>query len=86
MQRQDADSGSDTPQNKAFAEWIGGVAYIGVHNLSGEFLDESDALGGSLLELDALESLVEVESVVSARGLHLLLSFVVLAHVESYLF
>ncbi len=46
---------------------------LGVHLLGGETLDVADAAGSSLLELDALEHLVDVDGVVAAGGLHLLL-------------
>ena len=57
------------------------VAYLGEHNFVSEFLDHSDASGCSLLELDALESLVEVESVISASSLKFFL-LSVFAHIE----
>ena len=46
-----------------------GETYLGVHLLLSELSDSLDGLGGSLLELDALESLVHVESVVTASWL-----------------
>ena len=45
--------------------------YRSEHLFLGETFDVSNASGCSLFELDTLESLVEVESVVSASGLHL---------------
>lgn len=44
-------------------------AYLGVHLLLSESADVPDSTGSSLFELDSLESLVEVQSVVTARGL-----------------
>lgn len=44
--------------------------YTSVHFLLGELPDVLDGLGGSELELDALESLVHVKSVVAAGWLH----------------
>jgi len=44
---------------------------LGEHLLLGESLDVADAAGSSLLELDTLEHLVDVEGVVAAGGLHL---------------
>ena len=45
---------------------------LGVHFAGGETLDVANATGSSLLELDALEHLVDVDCVVAAGGLHLL--------------
>lgn len=42
-----------------------------MHLLLGELSDVLDCLGGSQLELDTLESLVQVKSVVAAGWLHL---------------
>lgn len=47
------------------------ATYLGVHLLGGETLDVADGTRSSLLELNALESLVHVEGVVAARGLQL---------------
>ena len=47
------------------------ATYLGVHLLGGETLDVADGTRSSLLELNALESLVQVEGVVAARGLQL---------------
>ena len=46
-----------------------GVTYRSVHLLLSELSDRLDCLGGSLLELDSLESLVHVECVVTAGWL-----------------
>ena len=45
--------------------------YTSVHLLLGELPDVLDGLGSPELELDALESLVQVKSVVAAGWLHL---------------
>lgn len=56
------------------------MTYASVHLFLGELADVLDGLGGALLELDALQSLVQVQSVVAASWLqfgflyHLLLS------------
>ena len=44
--------------------------YLGVHLGGGKSLDDSDSLGGSLLESASVESLMHVESIVSASVLH----------------
>ena len=49
------------------------VTYFGVHLSLGELPDDLDSLGSSQLELNALESLVQVKSIVAARWLHLCL-------------
>ena len=46
-----------------------GETYLGVHLLLSELSDRLDCLGGSLLELDSLESLVHVKCVVTAGWL-----------------
>ena len=46
-----------------------GDTYLCVHLLLSELSDSLDGLGGSLLELDSLESLVHVECVVTAGWL-----------------
>ena len=46
-----------------------GETYLGEHLSLSELPDSLDTLGCSLLELDALESLVHVECVVAARWL-----------------
>ena len=46
-------------------------AYLSEHLLLSESLDVSDGSGSSLLELNALKSLVHVKSVISASWLHL---------------
>ena len=51
------------------------ITYLDVHLLSGESSDVADGTGSSTLELDSLESLVHVQSVVSASRLQLSLSF-----------
>ena len=56
--------------------------YLGEHFFGSETFDVSDATGSSLLELDALESLVKVESVVSASGLHFF-SLSVFSHLKN---
>lgn len=43
---------------------------LGVHLLGGEALNVTDATGSSLLELDTVEHLVNVDGVVAACGLH----------------
>ena len=48
-----------------------GRTYLGEHLLLGELANVLDGLGGSLLELNSLESLVQVERVIAARWLHL---------------
>ena len=48
-------------------------SYLGEHLSLGEFPDLSESAGGSLLELDLVESLVEVDGVVSGHRLHFLL-------------
>ena len=48
--------------------------YLGEHLLGRESLDVSNGAGSSLLELNSLQALVQIDSVVAARGLHLLLS------------
>ena len=48
-----------------------GETYLGEHLLLSELPDELDGLGSSLLELDALESLVHVEGVVAASWLQI---------------
>ena len=53
-----------------------GETYLREHLLLSKLPDGFDGLGSSLLELDALESLVHVESVVTAGWLH------VLAHLD----
>ena len=50
-------------------------AYLGGHLLLGEPADVPDCARRSLLELDSLESLVEVQRVVAARWLHLALLY-----------
>ena len=50
---------------------VPGETYLGEHLLLSELSDRLDCLGGSLLELDALESLVHVESVVAASWLEI---------------
>ena len=45
--------------------------YLGEHLLSSESLDVSNGTGSSLLELNTLQSLVQVERVVTACSLHL---------------
>lgn len=45
--------------------------YLGVHLFHGESPDVLDGLGRSLLELDTLKALVEVNRVVTAGWLHL---------------
>ena len=52
-----------------------------MHLLLGELSDVLDSLGSSELELDALESLVQVKSVVAAGWLHLCF----LSHCQSML-
>ena len=49
-----------------------GETYLCEHLLLSKLPDSLDGFGSSLLELDALESLVHVESVVTARWLHVL--------------
>ena len=49
------------------------VSYLGEHLSLGEFPDLSESAGSSLLELDLVESLVEVHGVVSGHGGDLLL-------------
>ena len=44
---------------------------VGEHLLGGKTLDVTDASWGTLLELDAVEHLVDVEGIVTAGGLHL---------------
>merc|ERR1719409_206390 len=69
----DADSAgdvSDTVDPDSSVETVIDSHILGEHLLLGETFDVSNATGSSLLELDTLESLVEVESVVSASGLH----------------
>ena len=46
-----------------------GETYLGVHLFLSELSDRLDSFWGSLLELDSLESLVHVESVVTAGWL-----------------
>lgn len=43
---------------------------LGVHFFGGETFDVSDTTGSSFLELDSMESLVKMKSVISASGLH----------------
>ena len=49
---------------------MGGGTYLDKHLFLCKSLDVSDSAGSSLLELDSLESLVEVEGVVEAGRLH----------------
>ena len=50
-----------------------------------ELLDLADGAGSSLLELDFVDSLVEIDGVVSGSGLHfLLLSFLNTRHFVSF--
>ena len=58
-----------------------GETYLGEHLLLSKLSDKLDCLWGSLLELNALESLVHVESVVAARWLQVGL----LSHLNSLL-
>ncbi len=51
---------------------------LGVHFGGGETFDVTDATGGSLLELDSVEELVHVNSVVAAGGLHFSLDHLLL--------
>ncbi len=52
------------------------MSYLSEHLSHGELSDLSDSSGSSLLELDTVESLVEVDSVISGNGLDFLfLSF-----------
>ena len=46
--------------------------YLSVHLLGGEPLDVSDRAGCALLELNSLESLMQMKSVIAASGLHFL--------------
>ena len=46
-------------------------SYLGVHLLLAELSDSLNGFGGSLLELDILDSLVQVKRVISAGWLHL---------------
>ena len=50
-----------------------GVSYLGEHLSNCELSDFSDGSGGSSLELDSVESLVEVDGVVAGDGSNLLL-------------
>ena len=52
-----------------------GETYLCEHLLLSKLPDSLDGLGSSLLELNALESLVHVESVVTAGWLHVLSHF-----------
>ena len=45
---------------------------LSVHLLGGEPLDVSDRAGCALLELNSLESLMQMKSVIAASGLHFL--------------
>ena len=47
------------------------VSYLGEHLLGGKSFDVSDSSGCSLFELDSLEYLMHVKSVISAGRLHL---------------
>ncbi len=56
-------------------------SYLGEHLSLGEFPDLSESAGSSLLELDLVESLVEIDGVISGGGLDfLLLSFLHAGH------
>ena len=63
---------------------IRNVTYLGVHLLSGESLALSDGTGRSLLERNTLESLVQVQSVISDSVLHLLLTTCVFGHLTDH--
>lgn len=56
--------------------------YLGEHLGSSESLDVSNRTRSSLLELDVLESLVEVQCVVTAARLHLRLFSHVFYHLN----
>ena len=77
-QNMKADRKVDTPRSETRARSSSrkltsgkkeGETYLGVHLLGSESADVPDGTGGSLLELDALESLVEVKRVVAAGRL-----------------
>ena len=51
--------------------------YLGEHLLGSESLDVSNCTRSSLLELDAVEHLVDVQGVVAAGGLHFSLSHLI---------
>jgi len=61
------------------------ASYLGEHLSLSKLLDLSDGAGSSLLELDFVESLVEIDGVISGDGLDLLLlSFLNTRHFLSF--
>ena len=61
------------------------LTYLGEHLGLSELPDLADSSGSSLLELDFVESLVEIDGVVSGHGLDLLLfSFLNTRHFLSF--
>ena len=64
---------SDTIQPDESVETSVNADILGVHLLGGKALDVTDATWGSLLELDTVEQLVDVDSVVAASWLQFFL-------------
>ena len=61
------------------------LTYLGEHLSLSELLDLANGAGSSLLELDFVDSLVEIDGVVSGHGLDLLLlSFLNTRHFLSF--